>query len=150
MEERNCAICYGPMGKMSGELCCQDEDKYLLIAAKGYLRDTDDRAAGIEQLVEGLYAKLAEFLRDRGKSIDDFEESGVLAEIERRVLRWINKEMLPVNAVKGIAFCSKCGVPIMAGRTICSRCGDAKSASQPFADGGSTSPKSVGMHLKRR
>lgn len=150
IDERTCAVCFGPMGKTPGDICCRDEDQYLLICAKGILREFDDRSATIEDLVEHLYEKLDEYLTSKGTSITDFEENGVMAEIERRVLRWINKGLLPVKSVQGIGFCQQCGVPIMAGRQLCARCGDTQSSRRVIGSGQANPPvvKPRGMHIK--
>ncbi len=150
-DERVCAVCYGPMGKIPGDICCREEDQYLLISAKGFLRECEDRNATVDDIVDFLYDRLAEYLLKKGQSIDDYDEDGVMSELERRTLRWINKELIPVQSVSGVAFCAQCGVPILASRTLCSRCGDSKAAQSSAASMQVDVPPIVykGMHSKR-
>lgn len=150
-EDRVCAICFGPMGKRPGDICCKDEDNYLLIAAKGAIRESEDRSIIIEDLVERVFESLADFLCNKGEFIEDYDEGGVLGELERRVLRWVKKEMITVNSVKGIAFCAQCGYPVMAGRTLCGRCAEGRgmsgSTGSPQPSAAPAAPR--GMHVKR-
>ncbi|MBI1388730.1 MAG: hypothetical protein GC154_09820 [bacterium] len=151
-----CAVCGGPITKRGSDICCQDEDSYLLICCKGHLRNFKDRSATIDDVVAELYHNLDDFLRDRNDKVENYEESGVLRELERRVLRWINKKMIDTRNVGGIGFCNSCGAPILAGRNMCRNCADSgkiqslistnKSASG--SGSGSSGPKS-GMHTRR-
>ena len=92
--EKLCVVCGGSLGKHDDDICCRDEDTYLLIKCKGHMRDFDDRQCSIDDVVERLYHDLAQFLEEKGNSIDNYDEEGVLSELDRRVLRWVSKNMI--------------------------------------------------------
>ena len=119
---RTCVVCGAPMGNIPGDICCRREDEYLLLCCKGHMREFEDRECNIDQVTELLYDDLAEFLENQGRDIEDYEASSVMSELERRVLRWINKKMMHYRALTGYAFCVDCGTPILAGRTRCADC----------------------------
>ena len=122
---RTCVICGGPMGKRHGDICCREEDGYLMIKCKGHMREFEGRECGIDEMVELLYDDLAEYLVQHEASIENYEQEGVLMELERRVLRWMNKKMIDFKTMKGFGFCATCGAVILAGRTKCSSCAGA-------------------------
>ena len=81
VQERVCVVCGGPMNKITGDICCKEEDQYLLLACKGHLRDFEDRQCSMDDVVELLYDDLAEFLEKKNMSIDDYDYTGVLSEL---------------------------------------------------------------------
>ena len=149
--DKVCVICGGFMGKSSGDICCKEEDQYLLICCKGHMREFQDRECSIDEVVELLFDDLAEYLEKRGDDIDNYDQTLVFNELERRILRWINKKMINFRQVSGISFCTGCGTPIMAGRTKCSNCLGAGSLDGMLQQSPSVpSPKPKGgMHFKK-
>jgi len=143
---RICVICGGPMGKIPGDICCRDEDSYLLLSCKGHLREFEDRECAVDQVVELLYDDLAEYLEKKGRNIETYDTDSVLSELERRVLRWMNKKMMNFRALTGIAFCASCGVPILAGRSKCATCAGAKETTET-GDGSSSYKASAKPHV---
>lgn len=147
---KECPICGGNITRPGDEICCKEEDTYLLIRCKGQLRTSKDRSASIEDLVFKLYESLQEFLLQHNDDISNYSEEMVYKELQRRVLRWINKDQIPVKHVQGIGFCSVCGMAMLAGRTKCSSCAE----SGPFGASGGISapaaaPRKSGMHIRR-
>lgn len=148
-----CVICGGHITKRGMDICCFDEDQYLLICCKGHLRNFEDRQGSIDDVVVELYNDLDNFLRDRGDKVDNYDESGVIGELEKRVIRWINKKMIDAKSVAGIGYCKGCGSPIMGGRTMCNNCSQTHnvksmiSSNKPGTSGGGK--RIGGMHFKR-
>ncbi len=150
--EKKCVICGGPIGKGGGGICCKEEDQFLLVHCKGHLREFQDRECNVDDVIELLYDDLAEYLETkRQEDIENYDEEMVYAELERRVLRWINLKMINFRQLSGIGFCMGCGAAIMAGRTKCAACtgagafGDFSKKSDTF-----DLPKPRGgMHFKR-
>lgn len=150
-----CVICGGHITRRGMDICCSDEDQYLLICCKGHLRKFEDRSGSIDDVVVELYHDLDNFLRDRGDKIDNYDESGVNGELEKRVIRWINKKMIDAKSVAGIGYCKGCGSPIMGGRTMCNNCSQSNNmksmlnSSKPSQSGGGSGKRIGGMHFKR-
>ena len=148
-----CVICGGHITKRGNDICCFDEDQYLLISCKGHLRNFEDRMGSIDDVVVELYHDLDNFLRDRGDKVDNYDESGVIGELEKRVIRWINKKMIDTKSVAGIGYCKGCGSPILGGRTMCNNCSQTHNvksmiSNKPGSSGGS-GKRIGGMHFKR-
>lgn len=146
-----CPICGGTITRAGDEICCKEEDSYLLIRCKGQLRTSKDRAASIEDLAWKMYDCLAEFLQEHDEDISNYDEEMVYKELQRRILRWINKEMIPVSRVQGIGFCSMCGMAMLAGRTKCSSCAESGAIGSlgSMSSPGMPAAKRSGMHLRR-
>ncbi len=147
--ERTCTICGGHIGKGGDDICCKDEDQYLLICCKGHMREFQDRECSIDDVVELLYDDLAEFLEKRQDDIENYDQAAVYNELERRVLRWINKKMMNFRQLSGISFCTVCGTTIMAGRTKCAGCLGSTSFGVSAQNTPSGSIPKRGMHFKR-
>ncbi|RJP20450.1 MAG: hypothetical protein C4527_25075 [Candidatus Omnitrophota bacterium] len=149
--ERTCVVCGGPIGKGGSDICCKEEDQYLLICCKGHLREFQDRECGIDEVIELLFDDLAEFLEKRNDDIENYDHASVYSELERRTLRWVNNKMINFRQVSGISFCTVCGATIMAGRTKCATCAGAGAIGGILQQGQSApaQPPRRGMHFKK-
>lgn len=110
------------MGGSKDDICCKEEDYHLMVKCKAHIRGFENRECCLDEMAEMLYADLAEYLEKNGDDIENYDEEGVLMELERRILRWINKKMINFRNLTGYGFCRNCGALILAGRTKCSSC----------------------------
>ncbi len=145
-----CVICGGEITKKGSDICCFDEDQFLLSELKAYIRRDIERKADLGELLEHLYEQLGPFLSERGIDLDEIDPDEVFIEIEKRILRWIARKEVTVSAIDGLAICEKCNAMIMRGRTLCNQCLREKEMSQlPPASIQSNPPPRGGMHIKR-
>ena len=144
-----CPICQGelPRGR---EICCYDEDRYLLTELRQFIRARPKHAVSVGEIVEYLYERLQPYATEKGIPLDEIDPDEVFTEIEKRVLRWIARKDISVSAVAGLGICESCGAMIMRGRTLCNGCTRSKEivSNQPTL--AATSSRSVprGMHFK--
>lgn len=135
------------MSSAADEICCSSEDKFLLIKCKGRLRTANDRSASIEDIADWLLIDLDEYLRERDDTVSNYSEPEVRVELEKRILRWVDKGLIPVKQVNGISFCVSCGASILAGRNKCRLCSDNATAVKPLV--GAKTPPRRGMHFRK-
>jgi hypothetical protein len=146
-----CPICKGELPK-GREICCYDEDRYLLTELRRFIRARPKHAVSVGEIVEYLYGRLQPYATERGIPLDEIDPDDVFTEIEKRILRWIARKDVSVNAVAGLGICESCGAMIMRGRTLCNSCARTKeiASNQPTSSLPASGPVSRGMHFKVR
>ena len=140
------------MKKRGGDICCVEEDRYLLGRLRAYVRSNPNKHVNLGQVLEHLYECLEPFLEERGINLDDVDLDAAFVELEKRVLRWINRKDISINAISGLAICESCGCMIMRGRTVCNSCLRAKEITQARSSWTSSEGRYIprGMHFKIR
>ncbi len=148
---RTCTICGGEITKKGSDICCFEEDSFLLTELKFLVRTNTDRKADLGEVIEYLYERLGPYLAEQEINLEEIDPDDVFVELEKRILRWIRRGEISVNSIGGLSVCEKCNAMIMRGRTLCNQCLREKELSRmpsaPIQSG--SPPRRGGMHFKR-
>ncbi|MFH1741666.1 MAG: hypothetical protein ABIH23_21890 [bacterium] len=119
---KNCPICGGELPPRGRDICCYEEDRYLLSELRSFMRANPKRGVAIGGMVEYLYERLEPYLAGKGIDLHSIDPDVVFGELERRTLRWIARKDISISSISGLALCESCGAMIMRGRTVCNNC----------------------------
>ena len=85
--DKDCPVCGGEMTQRDADICCREEDDYLLCELRSYVRSITGRAAALGVIMEHLYERLQPFLTERKIDLNEIDPGDVFVELEKRILR---------------------------------------------------------------
>ncbi len=148
--DRSCPICDGEMQSRGSDICCIEEDGYLLAELRAFMRSNPKAGVNVGEVVEHLYEHLRPYLTRKKIDLDQIDPNEVFVELEKRILRWVSRGDISITSVSGLSVCQTCGAPIMRGRTQCNNCLRGKEIAGLQPAPSPTQSISRGMHTRHR